>query len=265
VPLCSRLTFRPPRPSALHLPNPLPPPPPLPQLKKEKWQADCKAWSQKYAEARAEEAQRERQRKSQEHQEFMARREARQGRERFSTRRSARHDAAIHSVWDAAMHGTSRERAQVLLNVALADAAQTAAAEAGGEEVEVVPGGVRPPQELSAGVGTAPNSKALYHIDVANEVGEAPLHVAAWRGHVHVVQALLDSGADVNVVDTVYSMATPLHEAVRGGYRECVKALLDAGADVLAADASGDLPLHWCVDPFLCRLCCVVVGRLRAG
>lgn len=181
------------------------------------------------------------------HKQFMQQREDLAARARVAERRQARHDAAVHSVWDAAMHGVTRDRANVLLNVAIADAAKTAAAEAqaNGVPVEAVPASGRPLNDLSAGVGTAPNSRSHYHVDVANEVGESPLHVAAWRGQAAVVAALLAQGADVNIVDTVYSQTTPLHEAVRAGYRDVVKILINGGALVDLQDASGDTPLHW--------------------
>ena len=219
------------------------------QLKEEKWKTDCAAWQARFKQAQSEEAARERQRRSMQHKQFMQLREDLQARARVAERRQARHDAAVHSVWDAAMHGVTRDRANVLLNVAIADAAKTAAAEekANGVPVEAVPPSGRPVHDLSAGVGTAPDSRSLYHVDVANEVGESPLHVAAWRGQAAVVAALLAHGADVNLVDTVYSKTTPLHEAVRGGYRDVVKLLINGGALVDAQDASGDTPLHWCV------------------
>ena len=229
------------------------------QLKKEKWKADCASWQELWRKTKKEEAARARDIRGQEHKEFMQQREAAAARARVAERRSTRHDAAVHSVWDAAMHGVSRSRANVLLNVALAEAAQEQAEQAASGAVEVVPGDERPVHNLSAGVGTAPDSKALYHIDVANEIGESPLHVAAWRGHKDVVAALIAGGADINVVDTVYSMTTPLHEAVRSGYRSVVKLLLDAGADITVQDSAGDTPLHWFV------VCAVGVCKCGAG
>ena len=40
--------------------------------------------------------------------------------------------------------------------------------------------------------------------------GEAPLHCAAYNGHLEIVKLLLDAGADVNMQD---NMVTPLHWA----------------------------------------------------
>jgi len=53
----------------------------------------------------------------------------------------------------------------------------------------------------------------------------SPLHVAVWHGHVHAVRALLDSGADPNLVEN--DGGGPLHEAAyMGSYgydRDCQK------------------------------------------
>ena len=54
-----------------------------------------------------------------------------------------------------------------------------------------------------------------------------PLHMAAFRGNKEIAIILLDSGADVNVVD--YQGSTPLFNAVNHADPELVKLLLEAG------------------------------------
>jgi ankyrin repeat protein len=60
--------------------------------------------------------------------------------------------------------------------------------------------------------------------------GQTPLFVAAQRGNVKAVKALLAVGANVN--DAIYNGATPLLAASASGNLPIVKALLAAGADV---------------------------------
>lgn len=166
----------------------------------------------------------------------------------FAEQRAQSQDAATRSVWDAAMHGVGPDRIRALLNLAVAEAADAQAIiEGGGEEYvalcfvvgvivvdlccgavvvdspDIVLERVRPLEEIAAGVGTAPVSKAYWHVNCANELGESPLHVAAWRGHLAVVRALLQDGAEVNLVDSCASGITPLIESVRGGHREVVR------------------------------------------
>ncbi|MDP7240452.1 MAG: HisA/HisF-related TIM barrel protein [Dehalococcoidia bacterium] len=66
-----------------------------------------------------------------------------------------------------------------------------------------------------------------------------PLHWASEGGHLEVVKALLEAGADTDLADG--DGATPLHYASHpseGGHVEVVKALLEAGADKVAVNTS---------------------------
>lgn len=75
------------------------------------------------------------------------------------------------------------------------------------------------------------------------EGGFTPLHVAAWHGHLEMVQLLLNHHAPVNVRDRTYG-SSPLAWAAHGSrnvrnadatYRRILEALFEAGADYEAA------------------------------
>ena len=57
----------------------------------------------------------------------------------------------------------------------------------------------------------------------------APLQIAAFNGHVDVVQILIDRGADLEATSTM--LGTALHAAAQKGYADAIVVLLDAGAD----------------------------------
>lgn len=69
-----------------------------------------------------------------------------------------------------------------------------------------------------------------------------PLHKASYFGHDHVVEYLLDCGANVNVVDVEGD--TPLHDACRLGHVACVKLLVRAGAKRDVKNKKGETPLQ---------------------
>lgn len=60
-----------------------------------------------------------------------------------------------------------------------------------------------------------------------------PLYFAAQAGHMKIVEALLESGADPNAKGDV-DRNTPLHRAAENGSVEMGCLLLDYGADVNA-------------------------------
>ncbi|KAM4875926.1 ankyrin repeat domain-containing protein 31 [Thomomys bottae] len=72
--------------------------------------------------------------------------------------------------------------------------------------------------------------------------GKSQLHLAARRGNLSHVKALIESGLDVNLKDN--EGWTPLHEASNKGYTDIVTELLKAGANVNCENVNGILPLH---------------------
>jgi uncharacterized protein len=74
--------------------------------------------------------------------------------------------------------------------------------------------------------------------------GWTPLHLAAFFGHHHLAELLLDRGADPRAVSHNANANTPLHAALAGGHMMTAGLLLGRGADVNAADGEGWRPLH---------------------
>ena len=79
-----------------------------------------------------------------------------------------------------------------------------------------------------------------------NGYGEAPLHLAAWYGHLEVVRTLLGHSADLNAVDR--DNVTPLHKASQSGHFDIVRLLIQTGAEVNARDKFDRTPLHGASD-----------------
>lgn len=75
-------------------------------------------------------------------------------------------------------------------------------------------------------------------VDVANAVGETPLMMAALRGQVDAMKALVERGAQVG-----RSGWTPLHYAASGPSAPAVQWLLERGAEVDARAPNGNTPL----------------------
>ena len=70
-----------------------------------------------------------------------------------------------------------------------------------------------------------------------------PIHDAVENGDLAGVQAELDKGVDVNVVDLGFFNLAPLHYAAGYGYKEIVELLIAEGADVDAKTTTGGTPL----------------------
>jgi len=76
------------------------------------------------------------------------------------------------------------------------------------------------------------------HLDASGPTGNAPLFMAAYRGHLQVIDYLVDKGADINY-DRNDGRWTPLLGAVASGKVDAARRLLDKGAALDAFSAAG--------------------------
>jgi uncharacterized protein len=74
--------------------------------------------------------------------------------------------------------------------------------------------------------------------------GFQPLGLAAFFGHLPLVELLLANGAEANSPSRNSMHVMPLHSAVAGRHLEITRALLSHGADVNARQADDFSPLH---------------------
>ncbi|WP_412060239.1 ankyrin repeat domain-containing protein [Rubrivirga sp. IMCC45206] len=111
---------------------------------------------------------------------------------------------------------------------------------------------------------TAALAEDPYATQLTDGIYRTALMHAAEHGHVEVLRALLDAGAEVNAKavsanDFAYDQTedTALHDAARGGHAEAVALLLAAGADPSATNFDGATPLHravYAASPAVVRL-----------
>ncbi|MCB9762512.1 MAG: ankyrin repeat domain-containing protein [Alphaproteobacteria bacterium] len=92
--------------------------------------------------------------------------------------------------------------------------------------------------------GHAPLVSALvgYARSVGMVLNDLRLHIPADRGHLEVVEALIDLGVPIDACDL--RGRTALHHAARRGHVRVVAALLDAGAQLDPPDTNGLTPLE---------------------
>ena len=79
------------------------------------------------------------------------------------------------------------------------------------------------------------------NLNLPDDAGLTPLHLAASYCHTNIIILLLNQGANVNA--TAKDGATPLHIAAQEGCAEAVNVLLLKGASVNARDSQGRTPL----------------------
>eukprot|EP01129_Flabellula_baltica_P009291 TRINITY_DN3768_c0_g2_i2.p1 TRINITY_DN3768_c0_g2~~TRINITY_DN3768_c0_g2_i2.p1 ORF type:complete len:211 (-),score=65.22 TRINITY_DN3768_c0_g2_i2:939-1550(-) len=70
----------------------------------------------------------------------------------------------------------------------------------------------------------------------------SPIHDAAAKGNITLLQAMLDDGYDMNKKDNANNI--PLHWAAGAGHTEAVRMLVACGSDLNAQNMLGDTPLH---------------------
>ena len=80
-------------------------------------------------------------------------------------------------------------------------------------------------------------------INFQNDNGQTPMHMAAWQGHLNIVQFLIDLGADINTMGPANQ--SPLLYAAYEGRTEIVEILLQQGAEFNYQDRNGRTPLHY--------------------
>ncbi len=100
---------------------------------------------------------------------------------------------------------------------------------------------------LLAGCGTTSSQKPAeaqsVHTAAKVEVPGIPIHQAAWKGDMGVVQQHLAAGTVVDAKNKWGS--TALHYTARGGQVAVAGLLISSSADVNAGDAAGLTPLHF--------------------
>ena len=79
-------------------------------------------------------------------------------------------------------------------------------------------------------------------VNQATSDGWSPLHMAAFAGHIAIVDLLLENGARCDSVEKVGN--TPMHYAAVWGFVEIVKKLLIKRSFPSAVNLSGRTPLH---------------------
>ncbi|KAL8753334.1 MAG: hypothetical protein Q9184_005457 [Pyrenodesmia sp. 2 TL-2023] len=82
-------------------------------------------------------------------------------------------------------------------------------------------------------------------LNIANDLGAKPIHLAAQTGNIPTIRALVQAGADVNSV-VRQTLMSPIHYAAEyQDSSEKIHGLVDLGAHINGRDYMGWTPLHW--------------------
>lgn len=87
----------------------------------------------------------------------------------------------------------------------------------------------------------------MIDVNKQNSFGSTALMLAAWQGQDKVVELLLGSGADVQLVDNLEDTAFH-HALMSSGNERTAKLLVNGGADVNRRDRFGRSPLCLAVE-----------------
>jgi ankyrin repeat protein len=101
----------------------------------------------------------------------------------------------------------------------------------------------------------------LLDVNQKGRYGNTPLDVAATRGSMEEVIALLDGGADPNL--TCEKGVTPLHDAVGQNHPHIVRLLLARGASPDVRADFGGTPREWAVRRSLKDIIDIIDQHLR--
>jgi len=115
-------------------------------------------------------------------------------------------------------------------------------------KLEVLDDAGRRPLHLAVTNGHAPAVALLLekrsNVWSRDGAGLTPLHSAAFSGHAPIVEMLLEYGAPPNKKEHRQA-STPLHGATRNSHLPCMELLLRHGANIHQRDAIGRDALHW--------------------